>query len=316
MKRRNEELIDIVIQKVQKEYEEDIDLIGVFGSFFTGDFHEKSDLDLLVVLNNEKGWGFSTCFLLDGVGYDLYGSPWTKLEKMASFDHTFVSNIIDLDIVYCRKPEYRERLMKLRQKALSIIDGPMTKEFLQKTKTHLDDATLTYGKMILEEEIGSVRQLSGSVLYHLTNTVCYLNHNCFRLGVKHHLEEILAMEHVPKYFEQYFNGVMNAISVAEIKENTTKLMKTVKEMYDDIEKDVLLAFSAGTSCQDFYNTMHKECGTISIDLMRHFQANSLDDFANEFEKAMQLYKEDYDRLHMQVLTYDSIDEFRKDYLGV
>lgn len=351
LKRRNEELIDIVIQKVQNEYKDDIDLIGVFGSFFTGDFHEKSDLDLLVVLNNERGWGFSTCFILDGIGYDLYGSPWTKLEKMATFDHTFVSNIIDVDIVYCRGPEHRERFMKLRQKALNIINSPMSKEILEKTKKHLEDAILTYGKMILAEEIGSVRKLSGGVIDYLTNAVCFLNHNYFRLGVKHQLEEMLAMERIPKHLEQYFNGVIYATSVPDTKEATTKLIKTVKEMYDEIEeeilvkpvlteenlrgtyeeiwsnwknkiqyaaehKDVLLAFSAGVSCQGFYDTMHKECGTNSINLMKHFQANNLDDFVNAFEKAMQLYKDDYDRLQMQVLTYDSIDAFRKDYLGL
>lgn len=326
-------------------------MIGVCGSFFTGDFHEKSDLDLLVVLNNERGWGFSTCFILDGVGYDLYGSPWTKLEKMASFDHTFVSHVIDVDIVYCREPECRERFMQLRNKALNIINSSMTPEILEKSMKHLEDATLAYGKMMLEEEIGVVRKLSGDIIYHLTNTVCFLNHNYFKLGVKHQLEEMLAMKHVPKRFEEYFNDVMYAASVIAIKETAAKLIKTVKKIYDEIEeetlekavptkdnlkgtyeeiwsnwknkmqyaavhKDLLLAFSSGVSCQGFYDEMHKERGTAPINLMKHFQAKNLDSFVDAFEEAMQLYKEEYDRLHMQVLTYDSIDAFRKDYLGL
>lgn len=350
LKQKNKELIDILIQKVRKEYEKDIDLIGVCGSFFTGDFHEKSDLDLLVVLNNERGWGGATCFILDGVGYDLYGSPWVKLEKMASFDHTFVSHVIDVDIVYCSEPECRERFIKLRQKALDIVNNPITTELLEKSKKHLEDATLAYGKMMLEDEIGAARKFSGDIIYNLTNTVCFLNHNYFKLGVKHQLEEILAMKRVPKDFEKYFNEVIYATSVPEIKETTTKLIKTVKELYDDIAEevvkkiiptkdslkgtyeeiwsnwknkiqyavahnDILLAFSSGNSCQEFYNEMHLERGTASINLMKHFQANNLDSFARAFEEAMQLYKEEYDKLQMEVLTYDSIDAFRKDYLG-
>ena len=35
-----------------------------------------------------------------------------------------------------------------------------------------------------------------------------------------------------------------------------------------------------------------------------------------FEEAMQLHKEEYDRLLMQVLTYESMDAFRNDYLGL
>lgn len=351
LKQKNKELINIVIEKVKKEYENDIDLIGVFGSYFSGDFHEKSDLDLLVVLNNERGWGFSTCFILDDIGYDFYGSPWTKLEKMASFDHTFISNIIDVDIVYCKAPEHRERFMHLRKKALDIINNPLTIEILQKSKKHLDDATLAYGKMMLEEEIGAVRQLSGVVISHLTNTVCFLNHSYFKRGVKHQLEEMLAMKRVPKHFEQCFNGVMYATSVYEIKEATTKLIKTVNEMYNEIEEetlekpvptidklqgsyeevwsnwrnkvhyaaeygDVLLAFSAGVSCQGFYDEMHKACGTSAINLMKNFQAKDMVSFASAFDEAMELYKEAYNRLKMQVLTYDSINAFKKDYLGV
>lgn len=89
-----------------------------------------------------------------------------------------------------------------------------------------------------------------------------------------------------------------------------------KIQYAAEHKDILLAFSSGVSCQEFYNQMHRERGAISINLMKHFQANNLDSFANVFEEAMELYKEHYDRLQMQVLTYDSMDAFRKDYLGV
>jgi len=350
LKQKNKELIDIVIEKVKKEYPDDIDMIGVCGSFFTGDFHEKSDLDLLIVLNNERGRGFAKCFILDGVGYDLYGSPWAKLEKMASFDHPFVSHVIDVDIVYCRAPEHRDRFIQLREKALNIINSPITADILQKSKNYLNDAVHEYGKMMLEEEIGAVRQLSGGVIYNITNTVCFLNHNYLKLGVKRHLEELLAMERVPKDFEEYFNGVIYAASVTEIKETSAKLIKTVKEMYNEIEeallerpvptkvnlkgtyeevwsnwknkihyaakhKNVLLAFSSGVSCQGFYEEMHEERSTASINLMKDFQANDLDSFAKAFDEAMELYKENYDRLNMEVCTYDSMDEFRKDYLG-
>jgi hypothetical protein len=267
---------------------------------------------------------------------------------MASFDHTFVSHVIDVDIVYCRNAQCKERFMKLREKALNTINNPITPEILEKTKKHLDAAFLAYGKMMLEEEIGAVRQLSGEVLSCITNTVCFLNHNYFKLGTKHQLEEMLAMERVPKHFEEYFNDALNAVLVHDIKEASAYLIKTVKELYEEIEnetlpkkvptqdirgtyeeiwsnwknkilyaaehKDILLAFSSGVACQEFYNEMHKERGTVSINLMQHFQSDNILGFAKEFEKAMQLYKEEYDKLEMKVRAYDSIEEFRNDYL--
>lgn len=351
LKQKNKELIEIVVQKVLKEYPNDIDLIGVCGSFFTNDFHEKSDLDLLVVLNNDKGHGISRCFILDDIGYDIYGSPWQKIESMASYDHTFVAEVIDVDIVYYRNIQCKERFRKLREKALDIINSPLSPKILEKVTKHLDNAFLALGKMMSEEEIGTVKKLSGDVIYHLTNTVCYLNHSYFKLGVKRHLEEIRSMKRVPKHFEEYVNGVIHATSVPAIKEISTQLVKTVKELYDEISdetveksvptkdqlrgtyeeiwsnwynkiryaakhRDVFLAFSSGVNCQDFYDEMHANHGTVQIDLMKHFHPNDLNAFVNAFEEGMQLYKKEYAKVQMQVLEYDSVDAFRKDYLGL
>ena len=54
LRNKHTELIDIVTKRVQTDFPEDIDLIGICGSFLTDDFYEKSDLDLLVVPNNER----------------------------------------------------------------------------------------------------------------------------------------------------------------------------------------------------------------------------------------------------------------------
>lgn len=350
LKQKNKELIDIVIQKVRNEYANDIDLIGICGSFFTGDFHEKSDLDLLVVLNNDKGWGFSKCFILDDIGYDFYGSTWTKLEDMASFDNTFISHVIDVHIVYSRNNECVEKFMKLREKALNTINGPMNSEILKKAKKHLDAAILSYGEMMLEDEIGIVRKLSGDVINNLNNTVCYLNHNYFKLGVKHQLNELMGMERTPKDFERSFNNVILAKSVVEIKQATSILIKVVRKLYDEIEEeitdrsvptkdnlkgtyeevwsnwrnkiqyalehnDIFLAFSSGVSCHNFYNEMHISRGTALINLMKDFQAEDLEKFSNAFSEAMEIFRLEYDKLCMQVVIYESIDEFKEDYLG-
>ena len=69
---RNKRLLDMVIERAKRDFFDDIALIGVKGSFYTGDFHEKSDLDFFVVNNTDKGRGISYCFILDDIGYDIY----------------------------------------------------------------------------------------------------------------------------------------------------------------------------------------------------------------------------------------------------
>ena len=347
--RRNRELIDILLEKIQTEYREDIDLVGVCGSFFTGDFHENSDLDLLVVVNNDQGYEFSRCFILDGVGFDFYGSSWSKLERMASYDHTFLSHLIDVNIVYVRNTACKERFLELRQQALQVLNGPITLQMISEAAKQLDQAALAYGHLMLTDDIGAARQYGGLLVHRVSDTVCILNHNYYRLGVKHLLREVLAMRRVPENFMDGFNGVVSATSLPPLKEAATKLIGSVKELFDEIQEetrknvkptsdalkgtyeeiwsnwrnkiryaaehnDVFFALSAGVSCQEFYDEMHAEHGTVAIHLMQHFQPHDLHSFAHTFEQAMRLYRQEYERLNMEPLVYDSIDSFRMDYL--
>lgn len=47
---RNSRIIEAVLKKSKKVCPDSIALIGVGGSFCSGDIHEKSDLDLFIVI--------------------------------------------------------------------------------------------------------------------------------------------------------------------------------------------------------------------------------------------------------------------------
>jgi len=48
---KNEKIINMVIERAKRDFLDDIAIIGLSGSFSTGDFHEKSDLDLIIINN-------------------------------------------------------------------------------------------------------------------------------------------------------------------------------------------------------------------------------------------------------------------------
>ena len=72
---KNNKIINMVIERIKRDFPDDIAIIGLTGSFSTGDFHEKSDLDLVIINNTERGWGISAGFILEDVGYDIYCTP-------------------------------------------------------------------------------------------------------------------------------------------------------------------------------------------------------------------------------------------------
>ena len=71
MNYRNEKIINAVIEKAEKVCPDSLALIGVYGSVATGDDYEKSDLDLLILIQDDNGWKLGTGFILDDikVGY-------------------------------------------------------------------------------------------------------------------------------------------------------------------------------------------------------------------------------------------------------
>ena len=54
LEERNQKIIDAVVKKANIVCPGALALIGIYGSFMTGDFHEKSDLDLLILINDDR----------------------------------------------------------------------------------------------------------------------------------------------------------------------------------------------------------------------------------------------------------------------
>jgi predicted nucleotidyltransferase len=69
---RNDRIIEAIIKKAENVCPGAIALIGIAGSFHSGDIYEKSDLDLCIVINDDSAWKVASCFILDDVAFDIY----------------------------------------------------------------------------------------------------------------------------------------------------------------------------------------------------------------------------------------------------
>ena len=123
LEERNQKIINAVIQKANTVCPGALALIGINGSFMTGDFYEKSDLDLLILINDDRGWQLGCVFVQDDlqVGHDIYCTTWERLQKDAGYEHPNISKLMDAKIVYCADEKYRERLEALRKTAKDIL---------------------------------------------------------------------------------------------------------------------------------------------------------------------------------------------------
>lgn len=232
---KNEKLINMVIERAKRDFPEEIAMIGLTGSFRTGDFHDKSDLDLIIINNNNQGWDISSCFILGDVGYDIYCTPWeTRIEDQAALESPMNSSLIDLQVLYCAKPEYMEKFNAYRQRALDILAKPIGSECIGRAKKWLDSAKQEYANTLLAGDLGAVRLASGEVVYNLVNALASLNNTYFKRGLKRYLEDISTWQYLPGNFEAIYMDVINAKTMDEIRNTSYILLRSINNLYNSL----------------------------------------------------------------------------------
>lgn len=65
LEERNRKIVDAIINKAEIVCPGALALIGIYGSFMTGEYNEKSDLDLLILINDDRGWQLGCGFIQD-----------------------------------------------------------------------------------------------------------------------------------------------------------------------------------------------------------------------------------------------------------
>ena len=348
---KNKKLIDMVIERAKRDFPDDIAIIGLSGSFATGDFHEKSDLDLIIVNNTNEGWGISSGFILDDVGYDIYCTPWeTRLEQQSNLDNPGVSSLTELQILYCAKPEYLERFNALKQKALDAMAKPIGADCLNRAKKHIDLAKQNYADMMLKDEMGAVRYASANLMYNLVNAIVNINNTCIKRGIKRYFEELSAYSHLPENFETLYMSVIEAKTTDAIRETSRSFLIGVIQLHDALHqkhvekpvptyenldgtyeeawcnlrnkilasvaaKDKSYAFFAAEGAQNYFDEMTTDRGTKKFDLMQYFDADNLDTFKDAFLKALDEYQREYDKVGRKVVRFDTFEEVYDYYMN-
>jgi len=348
---KNKKLIDMIIERAKRDFPEDIALIGLTGSFSTGDFHEKSDLDLIIVNNTDSGWEIGFCFILDDVGYDIYCTPWeTRLAQQATLDNPGVSSLTELQILYCAKPEYLERFNKLKQQALETMAKPIGAECINRAKKHIDLAKQNYADMMLSNSINEIRYASGKLLYNLVNGIVNLNNTCIKRGIKRYFEELSAYQYLPINFESLYMSVIEAKTEEVIKSSSHLFLVGVVQLHDELHqkyvdkpiptyenlegtyeeawcnlrnkvlasvaaKDKSYTFLAAESAQSYFDEMTTCIGTKKFNLMEHFNSDDLEKFQDAFLQALQEFLHEYEKAGRKVLHFETFEELYNDYMN-
>jgi hypothetical protein len=343
MNAAHQKIVDAVLEKAKRECPEALDMIGIYGSVCTGDVHERSDLDLLILINDPKGYALSKAFILEdaGIGYDIYCTSWESLTEDANCGHAHISKLMDCEVVYVRDESVTERLECLKNQAREVLSSDKRFEVIAGIREEL---CKIYGHAFVAETIGQLRNWAAYMITRSLDAVMLWNGAYFTRGVKRTFEELDGLD-IPDDFETNVMKIVQAKNFIELgialgtlfksvmrfterrtrKDAPTKerLAGTYEEMFSNWRNkmpeaaergDAFASFMNLASLQYMFEEIRAESAIPKFSVLEEFDATDLAKNAKIFDDALEDYRQEYVKLGMEPVRYASVDEFVKAYL--
>ncbi len=352
LEERNNKIIEAVISKAERVCPGSLALVGVYGSFMTGDIHEKSDLDLLILINDESGFQLSAGFIQDdlGVGHDLYCTTWERLEEDAQLEHPHLSKLMNSEIIWCPDPANRERLESLRQSVRERLAAPLSVEDFGRAEHLLAEAEKSYAKAMCADTLTNIRKQAAGVLYYLHDALMLLNKRYYRRGVRRLYDELFILDKRPAQICEMTDAVVSADTIDALKSALTSLLRETETVFEAVRNELAaeketpspenlsgtyeemfsnwrnkmilaaetgnrtLAFSTLGSLQAMLDDIADSMDIGKYDAMTEYAPDDLWKTAEFFDRTIEAYLAEYEKAGLDVKRYTDIDEFVKDYL--
>lgn len=352
LQKRNARLVQAILQRAEAKCPGALDLIGVYGSFLTGDIHERSDLDLLILINDPRGKSLAATFIQEDleVGHDLYCTTWEALIEDANFPHPHISKLMEANILYCRKTEHQERLMSLRKRTTDILEVPMSPKDYAKAENFFKEATFAALQASLSATLSEGRSWAALALMEMEDSIAMLNKRYFRLGTRRIYQELSSMPLRPTNLIEELEAVVQANDLASLLSALMQLLRdigstfhtakaalsshreplsysaiagTYEEMYSNWrnkmfnaakQEDAHTAFHSLGCLSSMLSEIRCSVPIPDYDFFAHYDPKDLQKTAEETDRLLRLYKENYHLTGNSPNTFPSAEDFIAYYL--
>lgn len=338
----NQKIIQAVIDKAKKVCPDSLALIGIYGSVATGDEYEKSDLDLLILIEDDAGWQLATGFILDDreVGYDIYCTNWSALRYDAECHHAHLSKLMESEIVYVKNQDAYTELYALRAQTKQFLQS---NERFQRAKESLDKAKIAYANACLYETLGQVRMEACGVISYLLDAIMLYHGQYFKRGVKRTFEE-LALLPIDELFVKTIQDAVVCKEISQLRallkrvilytqshmqnekhkaKPSEALAGTYEEMYSNwrnkVEEaannaDAYASFMNMCSLQFMLSEIAQSVEIGAYPIMDEYNPDSFEDNTKIFDKYLQKYEDAYRSAGIRVKRFADVDAFVSNYL--
>jgi predicted nucleotidyltransferase len=222
------EVANALIDKIKKDFDGDVSLVNIYGSYLNNDAHKFSDLDLFLVPKTERGYNLGKTFILNGIGYDFWALSWERLERIARHkEGSRFSIITDGKVIYSDTEDDLIRFNKLKDIANEHYSN------IDNAKAILGNIYANYFKSVNINDLPSIRNSIIDIIYDLSDLLVELNGKPIKKIRKYQKQEILNMDFVPEDFGIIYDKLFIESDINIIKGLLHKLIINIEKLFDN-----------------------------------------------------------------------------------
>lgn len=222
-----EKIAELFIEKIRKDYADDVALVVVMGSYIYGATHDRSDLDLYFVPKTERGSQLGFTFILEEIGFDLWPISWQRLESIARHEERITSIVTEGKVMYYASQEDLDRFLKLKSLALDVSSKS---DFAKKANNVFQESYQLIYRIQEAETMSELRQYGIRFINTLGYALSLLNCNTVKRGRGRLKKELLDNALIPDNFEACYDTLFLSGDMEVIKKNLSALLKSTEKL--------------------------------------------------------------------------------------
>jgi len=343
MKYISKELNDWAIDKIKKEFPEDIALL-------IGHEHWKiaPDGDEIAfnffVPSTERGYDLSQTFIIDEIGYDLFPMSWDRLGEIANLNESLTTCLADGVILYSRNEEDKDCFIKLQEK---LQNNLKTKKLTyMKGLEKINRAMELFQNMLFENSLRGIRKASGFAAHYLVEAIAAVNGSYLQRGPENVIAKLSELEEIPDGFVSLYENLVTARTIEESKDICYKMLTVTRnffsirkpeketqvkeydyeylaEWYQEITywfrriyyycdiKDTANGFAWGCSIQRELDFATEEFGLETMELINIFDSQDLSIFRKRAEEIEKYLVSAIEKHNVKIQKFKNLNEFLK-----
>ncbi|MEC0129322.1 hypothetical protein [Paenibacillus pabuli] len=230
---------DIIINRIKREYSQDVAIVGYYGSYLQGRATERSDLDFFFIPATTRGKELELQFIIDGISFDFYPIEWSRAERMAALEDWNTTIIADCKLLYVRSEEDRERFLQLRENIAAMKDPSRAGALINQAEHILKDCFLILDKLRragASLNLSYSRTLAQEIAGHLFKCLGYMNQTYYTRSWGHYREQVSNLSVKPDQLDVYLDTIMFSHSPAEIVSACEQLVMETLELLSEQRK--------------------------------------------------------------------------------